>query len=124
MADGTPRHLKPSVNPGKKANSGNPVTRSQWEGELCPKAIKAIRILTDPALALIFTAPPLQRSPHIDTSPRQSPSAHERGEPEVAKLLNATSASRNLSQSPLCLCMAPPNFTTQYSGSIAGENSP
>jgi len=27
MADGTPRHPKPSVNPGKKANSGNPVTR-------------------------------------------------------------------------------------------------
>src|SRR5262245_5695736 len=30
-------------------------------------------------------------------------------------------ASQNRSQSPLCLCMAPPNFTTQYSGYRRGE---
>ena len=42
MADGTPGHpKKPSVNPGKKANSGNPVTRP-WRpavGECRPQVV-------------------------------------------------------------------------------------
>jgi hypothetical protein len=41
MADGTPRPPKPSVNPGKKVNSGNPVTRP-WRpavGECRPQVV-------------------------------------------------------------------------------------
>jgi hypothetical protein len=52
MADGTPRHPKLSVNPGKKANSGNPVIRP-WRtavGECRPARKASGRLGRLPAL--------------------------------------------------------------------------
>jgi hypothetical protein len=51
-------------------------------------------------------------------------SAHERGEPEVAKLLMPAVSEPKSRSEPTLSVHGAPNFTTQHSGSIAGENSP